>query len=46
VERSVDRAVNDASLEAGIRVAKRYRGGHDTAAAVEYASAVESAAKR
>ena len=45
VERGIDWAVNDASLEAGIRVAKGYRGGHDTVAA-EYASAVVSAAKR
>ena len=46
VERGVDRAANDAGLEAGIRVAKGYRRGHDTVAAVEYASAVVSAAKR
>ena len=45
VERGIDWAVNDASLEAGIRIAKGYRGGHDTVAA-EYASAVVSAAKR
>jgi hypothetical protein len=46
VERGVDRAVDDAGLEAGIRVAKGYRRGHGTVAVVDYASAVMSAAKR
>ena len=46
VERGVDRAVNDPNLEAGIRASKTCCGGHDITIVVEYASAVESAAKR
>jgi len=46
MELGVDSAVDGASLEAGIRVAKRDGGGHDVVAAVEEASAGVSAVKR